>query len=218
MRRLTGRSVLSALLNGCFRDEGPLLPAALVSGRSELSSRCGHGERPPGERGGWARAVADRSCFRRPSTWRRSSWWASRCWAAPSPARCGRSSQVSRAGGSRERVLRALGPWRDAKPPSPRAASQAAAETRGRTGAQSWAASSLSGISLQEAQQILNVSTLSPEEIQKVSRLPGPGIAAGAGAGSGREGSRAAVPARRRGWETKGRVAESDPALSPFLR
>ncbi|XP_070811354.1 coronin-7-like isoform X5 [Pituophis catenifer annectens] len=47
------------------------------------------------------------------------------------------------------------------------AASQAAAETRGRTGAQSWAASSLSGISLQEAQQILNVSTLNPEEIQK---------------------------------------------------
>uniref|UniRef100_A0A8C5S9I5 Presequence translocase associated motor 16 n=1 Tax=Laticauda laticaudata TaxID=8630 RepID=A0A8C5S9I5_LATLA len=47
------------------------------------------------------------------------------------------------------------------------AASQAAAETRGRAGAQSWAASSLSGISLQEAQQILNVSTLSPEEIQK---------------------------------------------------
>ncbi|KAL7979346.1 hypothetical protein Chor_015370 [Crotalus horridus] len=47
------------------------------------------------------------------------------------------------------------------------AASQAAAETRGRAGAQSWAASSLSGINLQEAQQILNVSTLSPEEIQK---------------------------------------------------
>ncbi|KAM6423970.1 mitochondrial import inner membrane translocase subunit TIM16 [Liasis olivaceus] len=47
------------------------------------------------------------------------------------------------------------------------AASQAAAGTRGRTGAQSGAASGFSGISLQEAQQILNVSTLSPEEIQK---------------------------------------------------
>ncbi|KAG7505831.1 mitochondrial import inner membrane translocase subunit tim16-like isoform X2 [Solea senegalensis] len=47
------------------------------------------------------------------------------------------------------------------------AASQAAARARGTAGQQSAAASSITGISLQEAQQILNVSTLSPEEIQK---------------------------------------------------
>ncbi|XP_028841868.1 mitochondrial import inner membrane translocase subunit tim16 [Denticeps clupeoides] len=47
------------------------------------------------------------------------------------------------------------------------AASQAAAEARGRAGAQSAAASSLSGMTLQEAQQILNIGTLTPEEIQK---------------------------------------------------
>uniref|UniRef100_A0A1A7Y8I5 Presequence translocase-associated motor 16 homolog n=1 Tax=Iconisemion striatum TaxID=60296 RepID=A0A1A7Y8I5_9TELE len=47
------------------------------------------------------------------------------------------------------------------------AASQAAARARGRPGQQSSAASSISGMSLQEAQQILNLSTLSPEEIQK---------------------------------------------------
>ncbi|KAM9745933.1 mitochondrial import inner membrane translocase subunit TIM16-like isoform 2-T2 [Menidia menidia] len=47
------------------------------------------------------------------------------------------------------------------------AASQAAARARGRTGQQSAAASSITGMSLQEAQQILNVSTLSPEEVQK---------------------------------------------------
>ncbi|KAM4697333.1 mitochondrial import inner membrane translocase subunit TIM16 [Rhinophrynus dorsalis] len=48
------------------------------------------------------------------------------------------------------------------------AASRAAAEARGgRAGKESAAASSLSGISLQEAQQILNVSKLTPEEIQK---------------------------------------------------
>ncbi|KAM9346478.1 mitochondrial import inner membrane translocase subunit tim16 [Symphorus nematophorus] len=47
------------------------------------------------------------------------------------------------------------------------AASQAAAQARGRTGQQSAAASSITGMSLQEAQQILNVSTLTPEEIQK---------------------------------------------------
>ncbi|XP_077130730.1 mitochondrial import inner membrane translocase subunit TIM16 isoform X2 [Ranitomeya variabilis] len=47
------------------------------------------------------------------------------------------------------------------------AASRAAAEARGgRAGKESAAASSLSGISLQEAQQILNVSKLEPEEIQ----------------------------------------------------
>ncbi|XP_053132010.1 mitochondrial import inner membrane translocase subunit TIM16 isoform X2 [Hemicordylus capensis] len=50
------------------------------------------------------------------------------------------------------------------------AASQAAADARGRSGPQSAAASSISGISLQEAQQILNVATLSPDEIQKVVR------------------------------------------------
>ncbi|XP_061568467.1 mitochondrial import inner membrane translocase subunit tim16 [Cololabis saira] len=47
------------------------------------------------------------------------------------------------------------------------AASQAAAQARGRSGQQSAAASSITGMSLQEAQQILNISTLSPEEIQK---------------------------------------------------
>ncbi|KAG8506483.1 Coronin-7, partial [Galemys pyrenaicus] len=47
------------------------------------------------------------------------------------------------------------------------AASRAAADARGRAGHQSAAASNLSGLSLQEAQQILNVSRLSPEEIQK---------------------------------------------------
>ncbi|XP_062999414.1 mitochondrial import inner membrane translocase subunit TIM16 [Elgaria multicarinata webbii] len=47
------------------------------------------------------------------------------------------------------------------------AASQAAADARGRPGPQSEAASSISGITLQEAQQILNISKVSPEEIQK---------------------------------------------------
>lgn len=47
-------------------------------------------------------------------------------------------------------------------------ASQAAAQARGRSGQESAAASSITGISLQEAQQILNISKLSPEEIQKV--------------------------------------------------
>ncbi|XP_044038275.1 mitochondrial import inner membrane translocase subunit tim16 isoform X2 [Siniperca chuatsi] len=47
------------------------------------------------------------------------------------------------------------------------AASQAAAQARSRNGQQSAAASSITGMSLQEAQQILNVSTLTPEEIQK---------------------------------------------------
>lgn len=48
------------------------------------------------------------------------------------------------------------------------AASQAAAEARGRAGKQSAAVSSFTGMSLQEAQQILNISTLNPDEIQKV--------------------------------------------------
>ncbi len=48
------------------------------------------------------------------------------------------------------------------------AASQAAAQARSRSSQQSAAASSITGMSLQEAQQILNISTLSPEEIQKV--------------------------------------------------
>ncbi|XP_009880266.1 PREDICTED: coronin-7-like [Charadrius vociferus] len=48
------------------------------------------------------------------------------------------------------------------------AASQAAADARGRSERpQSAAASRITGISLQEAQQILNVSNLNPEEIQK---------------------------------------------------
>uniref|UniRef100_A0A663FBA1 Presequence translocase associated motor 16 n=1 Tax=Aquila chrysaetos chrysaetos TaxID=223781 RepID=A0A663FBA1_AQUCH len=49
------------------------------------------------------------------------------------------------------------------------AASRAAADARGRSERpQSAAASRIIGISLQEAQQILNVSNLNPEEIQKV--------------------------------------------------
>ncbi|XP_051037279.1 coronin-7 isoform X2 [Phodopus roborovskii] len=47
------------------------------------------------------------------------------------------------------------------------AASQAAADARGRAGQQSAAASNLSGLSLQEAQQILNISKLNPEQVQK---------------------------------------------------
>ncbi|XP_006874968.1 PREDICTED: mitochondrial import inner membrane translocase subunit TIM16 [Chrysochloris asiatica] len=47
------------------------------------------------------------------------------------------------------------------------AASKAAADARGRAGHQSAAASNLSGLSLQEAQQILNISKLNPEDIQK---------------------------------------------------
>ncbi|KAM7386897.1 hypothetical protein PAMA_009496 [Pampus argenteus] len=47
------------------------------------------------------------------------------------------------------------------------AASQAAARARNTAGQQSAAASSITGMSLQEAQQILNISTLTPEEIQK---------------------------------------------------
>ncbi|XP_046756689.1 mitochondrial import inner membrane translocase subunit TIM16 isoform X1 [Gallus gallus] len=48
------------------------------------------------------------------------------------------------------------------------AASRAAADARGRSERpQSAAASRIIGISLQEAQQILNVSNLNPEEIQK---------------------------------------------------
>ncbi|XP_051487869.1 coronin-7 isoform X3 [Apus apus] len=48
------------------------------------------------------------------------------------------------------------------------AASRAAADARGRSERpQSAAASRIIGISLQEAQQILNVSSLNPEEIQK---------------------------------------------------
>ncbi|NWU97434.1 TI16B translocase, partial [Upupa epops] len=48
------------------------------------------------------------------------------------------------------------------------AASRAAADARGRSERpQSAAASRITGISLQEAQQILNVSNLNPEEIQK---------------------------------------------------
>uniref|UniRef100_A0A3B4BB48 Presequence translocase associated motor 16 n=1 Tax=Periophthalmus magnuspinnatus TaxID=409849 RepID=A0A3B4BB48_9GOBI len=47
------------------------------------------------------------------------------------------------------------------------AASQAAARARSTGGQQSAAASSITGMSLQEAQQILNITTLTPEEIQK---------------------------------------------------
>ncbi|XP_073350576.1 mitochondrial import inner membrane translocase subunit tim16 [Pagrus major] len=47
------------------------------------------------------------------------------------------------------------------------AASQAAAKARGSSAQHSAAASSITGMTLQEAQQILNISTLTPEEIQK---------------------------------------------------
>lgn len=51
---------------------------------------------------------------------------------------------------------------------TPGGASRAAADARGRSERpQSAAASRIIGISLQEAQQILNVSNLNPEEIQK---------------------------------------------------
>lgn len=62
----------------------------------------------------------------------------------------------------------------DSGPVSP--ASQAAANARGRAERpQSAAASRIIGISLQEAQQILNVSNLNPEEIQKVEASWEPG-------------------------------------------
>ncbi|XP_038194251.1 mitochondrial import inner membrane translocase subunit TIM16-like [Arvicola amphibius] len=47
------------------------------------------------------------------------------------------------------------------------AASQAAADAQGHAGHQSAATSNLSGFSLQEAQQILNISRLNPEQGQK---------------------------------------------------
>ncbi|XP_012680631.1 mitochondrial import inner membrane translocase subunit tim16 isoform X2 [Clupea harengus] len=47
------------------------------------------------------------------------------------------------------------------------AASQEAAKARGRAGKESAAASSITGMTLQEAQQILNMTTLTPEELQK---------------------------------------------------
>ncbi|KAL6102929.1 pam16 [Pungitius sinensis] len=47
------------------------------------------------------------------------------------------------------------------------AASQAAAQARNSAGQHSAAASSITGMSLQEAQQILHVSELTPEAIQK---------------------------------------------------
>lgn len=59
--------------------------------------------------------------------------------------------------------------WEDSGLGCLRAASRAAADARGRSERpQSAAASRIIGISLQEAQQILNVSNLNPEEIQKV--------------------------------------------------
>lgn len=48
------------------------------------------------------------------------------------------------------------------------AASQAAAQARNSAGQHSAAASSITGMSLQEAQQILHISELTPEAIQKV--------------------------------------------------
>ncbi|KAF7243092.1 Mitochondrial import inner membrane translocase subunit tim16-B [Varanus komodoensis] len=64
----------------------------------------------------------------------------------------------ARAPGSGARLTRAL---------RCRPTSQAAADARGRGGPRSAAAPSASGLSLQEAQQILNVSGLGPEEIEK---------------------------------------------------
>ncbi|XP_036060149.1 mitochondrial import inner membrane translocase subunit TIM16-like [Onychomys torridus] len=51
------------------------------------------------------------------------------------------------------------------------AASQAAADAWGRGGHQSAGASNLSGLSLQEAQQILNVFKLNPERVQNYEHL-----------------------------------------------
>uniref|UniRef100_A0AAQ4R8D9 Presequence translocase associated motor 16 n=1 Tax=Gasterosteus aculeatus aculeatus TaxID=481459 RepID=A0AAQ4R8D9_GASAC len=48
------------------------------------------------------------------------------------------------------------------------AASQAAAQARNSAGQHSAAASSITGMSLQEAQQILHISELTPEAIQKL--------------------------------------------------
>ena len=53
----------------------------------------------------------------------------------------------------------------------PLTASQAAAKARGSSAQHSAAASSITGMTVQEAQQILNISTLTPEEIQKVQTL-----------------------------------------------
>ncbi|MBZ3889711.1 Mitochondrial import inner membrane translocase subunit TIM16 [Sciurus carolinensis] len=47
------------------------------------------------------------------------------------------------------------------------AASRAAADAQGPAGHQSAVASNLPGLRLQEAQQIVNISKLSPEEVQK---------------------------------------------------
>ncbi|GCC28094.1 mitochondrial import inner membrane translocase subunit tim16 [Chiloscyllium punctatum] len=47
------------------------------------------------------------------------------------------------------------------------AASKAAAEARGQAGRQSAAATNITGMSLQEAQQILNVTKLNTKDIQK---------------------------------------------------
>ena len=55
-------------------------------------------------------------------------------------------------------------------------ASQAAAQARGSSAQQSAATSSITGMSLQEAQQILNVPTLTPEDIEKVHANPRSGI------------------------------------------
>lgn len=68
-----------------------------------------------------------------------------------------------------------------------RTASRAAADARGRSERpQSAAASRITGISLQEAQQILNVSNLNPEEIQKVE----------APSETGRDGTSRALPSQ----------------------
>uniref|UniRef100_A0A8W4F8N9 Mitochondria-associated granulocyte macrophage CSF-signaling molecule n=1 Tax=Sus scrofa TaxID=9823 RepID=A0A8W4F8N9_PIG len=54
-------------------------------------------------------------------------------------------------------------------------ASRAAADAWGRARPQSAAVSNLSGLSLQEAQPILNISKLSPQEIQKLQPPLQPG-------------------------------------------
>lgn len=87
-------------------------------------------------------------------------------------------------------------------------ASQAAADARGRAERpQSAAASRIIGISLQEAQQILNVSNLNPEEIQKVEASLEPG----------RDGAGRAWPLQGRccawGWQLVPRLGPVNPSL-----
>ncbi|KAJ6655980.1 hypothetical protein lerEdw1_004565 [Lerista edwardsae] len=135
--------------------------SACVSGGSGAAGREGAGRAGPG---------SEPLLPCRPGTWRRSCWRARRCWAGPSPGRCDRSSQVS---AGREAGAPQGGPTSPPLPSNRRVPPQRARRRRtreaGAGGARAGAAAaaSPSGLSLQEAQQILNVPTLDPEHIQK---------------------------------------------------